>query len=353
MNLWQNKQEIASSAYGKAQYIFFLLKSSFSHFRYNHGLLGVSALVFETCLMIFPLLLLFIFLLQQLHVATLTETPFFDQMLVSVFPNEFSEEIVKQFTTFIHKFNYNTLNLYTFIALITTIYLSISTAHYLLSKMFNLRINTTFSENITTYMLLTLVFPIFLSIGVFYLTQNKYTGILVWFSSLFIIYFLASRRLIPFILLIIGSLFATLNIQFINHLFGIILQYNNTYKNIYGFLWLLPAFMMWLFFVWSIILYTASLMFILSCGHRVKYQEQIKISTLLFEVLYEKKELNFYELCKITKTCPFVLRSLLEIYEQKNWIVLKKNKILLTSIYEPNKENLEDAVKEYYLNIIT
>jgi membrane protein len=228
-------------------------------FQRDNNLLWASALTYTTGLSIVPILAVALSALNGLGGAEVIR-PLLERYLTANSP-----EITDRLMSFVSNVNAKTLGAVGAATLLFTVVLTLGTVEQALNNIFRVVYGRTMARKFADYLSMTFAVPVLLAgaLGVRQILINRVpnlsgagwisSSLAVWAGFFFLYVFFPNRR-VRFEAAAVGSLVASILLQFAQWAF-IYFQYGvNRYAAIYGALASIPVLLTWIYMTWVIVL---------------------------------------------------------------------------------------------------
>jgi membrane protein len=236
-----------------------ILKRCIDGFQRDNNLLWASALTYTTGLSIVPILAVALSALNGLGGAEVIR-PLLERYLTANSP-----EITDRLLSFVSNVNAKTLGAVGAATLLFTVVLTLGTVEQALNNIFRVVYGRTMARKFADYLSVTFAVPVLLAgaLGVRQILINHVpnlsgagwisSSLAVWAGFFFLYVFFPNRR-VRFEAAAVGSLVASILLQFAQWAF-IYFQYGvNQYAAIYGALASIPVLLTWIYMTWVIVL---------------------------------------------------------------------------------------------------
>jgi len=236
-----------------------VLKRCADGFQRDNNLLWASALTYTTGLSIVPILAVALSALNGLGGAEVIR-PLLERYLTANSP-----EITDRLMTFVSNVNAKTLGAVGAATLLFTVVLTLGTVEQALNNIFRVVYGRSMARKFADYLSMTFAVPVLLAgaLGVRQILINRVpnlsgagwisSSLAVWAGFFFLYVFFPNRR-VRFEAAAVGSLVASILLQFAQWAF-IYFQYGvNRYAAIYGALASIPVLLTWIYMTWVIVL---------------------------------------------------------------------------------------------------
>jgi membrane protein len=236
-----------------------VLKRCVDGFQRDNNLLWASALTYTTGLSIVPILAVALSALNGLGGAGVIR-PLLERYLTANSP-----EITDRLLSFVSNVNAKTLGAVGAATLLFTVVLTLGTVEQALNNIFRVVYGRTMARKFADYLSVTFAVPVLLAgaLGVRQILINHVpnlsgagwisSSLAVWAGFFFLYVFFPNRR-VRFEAAAVGSLVASILLQFAQWAF-IYFQYGvNQYAAIYGALASIPVLLTWIYMTWVIVL---------------------------------------------------------------------------------------------------
>jgi membrane protein len=236
-----------------------VLKRCVDGFQRDNNLLWASALTYTTGLSIVPILAVALSALNGLGGAQVIR-PLLERYVTANSP-----EITDRLMSFVSNANAKTLGAVGAATLLVTVILTLGTVEQALNSIFRVVYGRTMARKFADYLSLTFAVPVLLAaaLGVRQILVRRLpsihgagwisSGIAIWAGFLFLYVFFPNRK-VRLEAAAVGSLVASVLLQFAQWAF-IYFQYGvNSYAAIYGALASIPVLLTWIYMTWVIVL---------------------------------------------------------------------------------------------------